>query len=159
MNARARACGGGRTWFWLVVGALVGASALETSAQGLGQPVQAVILEKDQRGRLTADSAARLESTRASVRQHGALRAWVVANAPYDPDPPTQEARDAQQRRIRAVQEHILATVRAAMSNAPLDELRPELGPYLSITVNIAGLEALVHERKASAFWVLVPTS
>ena len=120
--------------------------------------IHPVVIEKDAVGRLTRDSEARLAEAIAEIREHGMLRAWVVANISFEPPLPTDPAFERKMRVVRAIQKKIVTNLGEAMEDILPGEVYPSVGPYVAVTIDEAGARALVGDRLVQSFCVLVPT-
>ncbi len=137
----------------LVLTAATGAQSLP----GNGQAYHQVLIQKDEHGRVTSETAPQLPYVMEEIEEYGVLRVWIEANINYKPLEPTHPRFEMQQRRIRALLQGIVARLDRAMQDMGPDEEYPTLGPYVNVSANVEGARALVADRNVQAFFVLVP--
>lgn len=132
---------------------IVGAS----DAQEVYDSISPVVIQKDGRGRLAPEAERLLAGVMEEIAEHGTLRVWVEANTRYTQLEPSDPAYGPQMRRIRALQESIVSNLTSAMSDLSPGEALPSEGPFVAVTVDDAGAQALVDDRNVRAMCFLVP--
>lgn len=133
----------------------IGASDAE-EVPGYGT-VNPVLIQKNESGLLSREASRLLSEVTEEITEHGALRAWVEANIRYNQWEPTDPAYARQARRITALQHRIVSNLTSAMPDLHPAEVYPSEGPFVAVTVNEAGIRALVADRDVQAICVLVP--
>lgn len=124
----------------------------------LGQGAyEAVIIEKDDAGRLPDGERAQLQEVYDRIGAN-AVGVWVVARVEYDPEvSPDSRQGIAQQRRINRAIRDILDHLAASVGLDGRLAERTATGPYVAVPVERSGLEELVRIRTVEAFYILVP--
>jgi len=140
----------------MVVCLLAGSVSHAQEAPGYGD-IRPILIQKDKQGRLSREAAELLAGVMEEIDERGELRAWVEADTRYRQMEPTDPAYSEQLRRIRAIQQRIVANLTSAMSELSAAEIYPSEGPFVAVTVNQAGARTLIADRDVSAICFLVP--
>lgn len=131
---------------------------LLAAALSFGYELAPVTIQKDQNGRLTAESVSRLEHVRDEIEEHGTLRVWVEGEMNYRHLEPGDPGYESQERQRRRLLEGIVARLANAMSDIAPAEQYTGIGPYVAVSASVHGLEQLVDDPSVRAFFVLVPS-
>lgn len=119
--------------------------------------MQTLLVNKDSRGHITKETKKNYQKGRKVARHLGMVPVWISADAPYDPDIPTDDSRwTLQQDAIRAVQDSVVARLES-LNGGPISVSRTHVGPYFMIRAADADLELLAHDDDVAAFWIFVP--
>jgi len=137
----------------IIVGSL---GIIAGKAYGYGE-ITPVLIEKDKHGRLTEESVARFAEALEEIREHEVLRCWVVADSKDSDLMPGDPGYERAAARLRALQEKIVANLGRVMREILPGEEYPTVGPYVAVTINEAGANALAVDRNVQSFAVLVP--
>ncbi len=126
-------------------------------AFGYGQ-ITPIVIQKDSSGHITPPSAVKLAQALEEIQEHGTLRVWIEANFKHRQLEPGDAGYEAQLRRMRVVQQRVVATLASAAPDVHPEEILQSEGPFLIVTTGVTGARALVANSDVRAFVVLAPS-
>ena len=110
-----------------------------------------LLIQKDARGGVTERSQPNLLEAHEAIERYGSVRVWVSPRIRGHGRAALPIAK------IRALQMRIVKNLERSMpAMQPVPQF-PTSGIYLSVSVDLQGIEALANDDRVEAFWILMP--